>query len=162
MHRTFFEPDTGKFSQSDQASPLQGWDLKRLIRYGSGYSQNDLREQLYVYLHELLQDFALRLQSDMVFSFEVRGRATNSPTYEDSKAVLDRIDTAQLSEHNKVRLRPLLLSLGSTLKLRNENANATLITIFEGEWHEKTVKNLGGEVTKKQVNENLARLNNCG
>ena len=127
---------------SDQASPLVGWDIQRLTNYPSGFSNNDLHGQLYCFMRDLLEKFAVRLQSKMRFTFHITSKGVYDTDHLDSFRPFDRIETAQLLEYDGVSLQRLLGIFGPLLKNPRESGHATMITIFEDQWYQETYQDL--------------------
>jgi len=144
---------------SNQASPLVGWDIQRLINYSSGFSKDDLHGQLYFFLRDLLEKFAARLQSKMRFAFHITAYGIYDTDYLGQFGPFDRIETAQLLEYDAICLRHLLGLLGPLLKTPQENIHASMITIFEDRWYRETREDLQHlEVSKLQALANFISL----
>lgn len=136
-YRTFFDPETGKFVLSDQASPLVGWDIQQLISHTSGFSKDDLHGQLYCFLRHMLEKFAARLQSRMRFAFHVTAQDPSNTQHLEQFRPFDRIETAELLEYEETFLYLLQVILRRQLKTPQESIHATMITIFEDKWYQE-------------------------
>lgn len=127
---------------SNQASPLVGWDIQRLINYASGFSKDDLHGQLYTFLRDMLEKFATRLQSKIRFAFHITSESVHDTNHLEPFRPFDRIETAQLLEIDGSSLRLVLDILGPPLKTPQKSVHATMITIFEDKWYQETRQDL--------------------
>ncbi|KAH9842165.1 hypothetical protein Tdes44962_MAKER01543 [Teratosphaeria destructans] len=113
----------------DSADPMSGWSLREVLKTGQGAATNDTYGKLYHYVKAELTGFCQRLASSPV-TFELFNTQTEFLCEHVSKGEFARVEVANISDADYLGMPGTALFLGPLLQSRNDNPNATLITLF--------------------------------